>query len=368
MNPLLTICIPTYQRLETLKLSINAILCQLKDDNIEILVSDNCSKDGTVDYLKSVNDKRFRWISNKTNIGFVRNFAELIKHSRGMYLFFLSDEDSVFISNILDSINAGKSFMPGVILGGIVDINDEIIINFKDEVREAGTSTLLDLSYKTTYISGFFVKRDKIDYNFLFENLKLDGFGYLGIYPHSQLLKKTILESKTLTTSMVFVKIGVPITSSMEKIANDFYFTPLNRLNSFLNEHEMILTYKFDNLNSLKSFFFLQLKILIKRLIEYKGIIEVKSERDRFIGSERLKYSFCKDYFDPIKVAVKSSLKLQKEFGIKGNKLTTITLVLLYSFIKFLQYYYYLNNFHKLPTHNLFKNVLNSCFSRIIKF
>lgn len=49
VQPLLSICIPTYNRSQYLKETIDSIIGQeeFKSENVEIVISDNCSTDDT---------------------------------------------------------------------------------------------------------------------------------------------------------------------------------------------------------------------------------------------------------------------------------------------------------------------------------
>jgi abequosyltransferase len=55
-KPLLSICIPTYNREKYLKSAIESVLSQADEKNrnlIEICISDNCSKDNTEKLVKT---------------------------------------------------------------------------------------------------------------------------------------------------------------------------------------------------------------------------------------------------------------------------------------------------------------------------
>lgn len=80
-NPLVSICIPTYNREKYLKHTIESALKQTYS-NIEIIVSDNASDDNTVNLVKSFKDKRIHLIVQKKNIGMVPNWNACIKKAR----------------------------------------------------------------------------------------------------------------------------------------------------------------------------------------------------------------------------------------------------------------------------------------------
>ena len=58
-KPLLSICIPTYNRSKYLKNSIESIICQQEflDGKVEIVISDNASEDDTPSAVKAYTDR-----------------------------------------------------------------------------------------------------------------------------------------------------------------------------------------------------------------------------------------------------------------------------------------------------------------------
>jgi len=93
--PLITIGIPTRNRASLVKDCVDSALAQ-SYRNIEVLVSDNASTDGTLATLKSIDDERLRVLSNPEDIGHSKNFARCVQEARGDYLVLASDD------NILD--------------------------------------------------------------------------------------------------------------------------------------------------------------------------------------------------------------------------------------------------------------------------
>lgn len=95
-EPLLTIAIPTYNRLENLKVSLKKILDYTKGhDEIEILVSDNASTDGTKEYIEGIQKENssLKYYRNDENLGFDGNFLNCFRKAQGKYLWMLSDDD-----------------------------------------------------------------------------------------------------------------------------------------------------------------------------------------------------------------------------------------------------------------------------------
>ena len=95
MTMILSICIPTYNRLPFLKDLLPAVLGQVDSDRdeVEVVVSDNASTDDTADYLRSLSNQRLRWWTNETNIGGDRNFLKCVAEAKGEYVWLFGDDD-----------------------------------------------------------------------------------------------------------------------------------------------------------------------------------------------------------------------------------------------------------------------------------
>tara|TARA_R110002012_G_scaffold319389_2_gene539626 strand:+ start:9588 stop:10493 length:906 start_codon:yes stop_codon:yes gene_type:complete len=93
-KPLVSICIPTYNGVEFLSEAVESALNQTYS-NVEIVVSDDNSKDKTLDVIR--NYKRTRKIPikilNHTPIGIGANWNNCIKHAKGKYIKFLFQDD-----------------------------------------------------------------------------------------------------------------------------------------------------------------------------------------------------------------------------------------------------------------------------------
>ena len=95
-EPVLSVCIPTYNRVEELKRSLGTIIREFYDkDNVEILVSDNCSPDATEMLMAAVLRAypRIRYYRHEKNMGPTRNFISCYQRARGRYVWLFSDDD-----------------------------------------------------------------------------------------------------------------------------------------------------------------------------------------------------------------------------------------------------------------------------------
>lgn len=99
-NLLLSLCIPTYNRLSYLRELLPSLIAEVNKANqtavqVELLISDNASTDGTDTYLKGVSDPALRIGRNATNIGGDRNFMACVERASGEYVWLFGDDDLI---------------------------------------------------------------------------------------------------------------------------------------------------------------------------------------------------------------------------------------------------------------------------------
>ncbi|MCC5644920.1 glycosyltransferase family 2 protein [Nostoc sp. CHAB 5824] len=119
------IAIPTYNRSELLKTSLQSALAQDYPD-FQVLVLDNASCDDTEAVVCSFADSRITYVRNETNIGIFRNWQRAIAVNSSPYLSILSDDDILLPGFIRESVlaldnhpDAGFS----IAQAGIIDTN-----------------------------------------------------------------------------------------------------------------------------------------------------------------------------------------------------------------------------------------------------
>ena len=91
---LISLIIPTRERVETLPFAIKTALDQ-KSCNYEVLVSDNFSADNTKEVVQSFNDSRLIYINTGKRLSMCDNFEFALEHARGKYVIFIGDDDGV---------------------------------------------------------------------------------------------------------------------------------------------------------------------------------------------------------------------------------------------------------------------------------
>jgi len=97
MNKTLSICIPTYNRIKYLKELLNSILPYTESMGINVCVSDNCSPDGTGDFLKEIAMKHhFLSFQIQTeNIGLEKNMISVISMAKTDYYLHIGDDEVI---------------------------------------------------------------------------------------------------------------------------------------------------------------------------------------------------------------------------------------------------------------------------------
>lgn len=99
MNPLVSIALCTYNGERFLAEQLDSIINQTYK-NIEIIVVDDCSSDGTLNILQSYSERypNFKIHQNDMNLGYIKNFEKAINLCSGDFIA-LSDQDDIWLSH-----------------------------------------------------------------------------------------------------------------------------------------------------------------------------------------------------------------------------------------------------------------------------
>lgn len=177
-QPILSICIPTYNRACCLKHALQIIkdeLLFLKYD-VEVIISDNNSSDDTETVARAFLDccgGQFKYIRNNENIGMDRNFLQCVSLSRGKYIWLLGDDDYLAkgiierICSILASDKIGllhidnKQMMSSYITDeydSLSDLLDRINVNITFISANIFSSSVCDHVDGNRYIGSFLLQ------------------------------------------------------------------------------------------------------------------------------------------------------------------------------------------------------------------
>jgi glycosyltransferase involved in cell wall biosynthesis len=90
-----TVGIPTYNRAELLRETLESVLAQTYP-NFRLLITDNASTDETAKTVAAYPDSRIDYIRNEHNIGMIANFNRLIDLTQTDFLMLLPDDDLLY--------------------------------------------------------------------------------------------------------------------------------------------------------------------------------------------------------------------------------------------------------------------------------
>src|SRR5579875_1824981 len=103
-RPLLTMCIPTWNRAEELRLLLEVLTPQLMQaPDVELLISDNHSTDHTPAVVEQAiaNGLRCRYVRNAENIGADANFLQCYRMAEGKHVWIFGDDDVLLPGSLL---------------------------------------------------------------------------------------------------------------------------------------------------------------------------------------------------------------------------------------------------------------------------
>lgn len=89
-----SICIATYNGERFIEQQLRSILSQIAEDD-EVIISDDGSKDKTIEIIRAIGDPRIRIYHSKAHY-FRENFANALRKAKGKIIF-LSDQDDVWL-------------------------------------------------------------------------------------------------------------------------------------------------------------------------------------------------------------------------------------------------------------------------------
>ncbi len=103
-----SVIIPTYNRSEKLKRSINSVLNQTFAD-FELIVVDDCSTDKTQLVVTNIKDKRIKYLRHNFNKGCATARNTGLLNAKGKYIAQLDDDDEWFLTKLEKQLNFFRS-------------------------------------------------------------------------------------------------------------------------------------------------------------------------------------------------------------------------------------------------------------------
>lgn len=158
-RPVLTIAIPTFNRAFYLEKSLNNIIPQIMVVNsstkkVELLVSDNASKDNTEEIVKKFcsNYGFIRYNRNVENLGPDRNFLTCINLANGKFTLLIGDDDTLIAGALKGIVETLEKNLTMTII---------MINGYRSASPEARSSSAEPLIIKNPSQSTYFKDKDK---------------------------------------------------------------------------------------------------------------------------------------------------------------------------------------------------------------
>lgn len=114
-NPLVSVVIPIYGKVDYTLRCLASISLNLPRTSIEVIVVDDCSPDDSFDVLSKV--QGIRLLRNEQNQGFIRSCNNGAESARGQYLYFLNNDTEVTVGWVDELLRTFSEF-PGTGLAG----------------------------------------------------------------------------------------------------------------------------------------------------------------------------------------------------------------------------------------------------------
>ncbi len=156
-TPLLSICIPTYNRAEYLEKSLDSLVNQENFSQIEVVISDNASTDATSDVCRKFTERypNIFYYRNEENIH-DRNFPVVLMKAHGKFRKLYNDnmihlpESIAYLKSVVESFLSERPFL--FFLHGKTGVKsqDEDIYECKNL-----DDLILSTSHHFTWLSGF---------------------------------------------------------------------------------------------------------------------------------------------------------------------------------------------------------------------
>ncbi|MEK4509776.1 glycosyltransferase [Paenibacillus sp. FSL K6-2524] len=160
LQPLLSICIPTYNRANCLDACLNSIFSQVpNNDLIEVIVSDNASTDSTAKVAKRYCElyPNLKYVRNTENIGGDRNILAAMQLGSGKFIKLQGDDD-FFVDNTIQPLLhvLYQQQDCGIIFVNVLSGDGAIVIG------EGMNSYLAATSFYATFITSLVFRREEL--------------------------------------------------------------------------------------------------------------------------------------------------------------------------------------------------------------
>lgn len=236
--PLLSICIPTYQRSKRLKEAIEGLLSN-EDRRLEVIISDNASSDASKEVVTSFSDQRLKYSRNASNIGANLNIIKAASLANGKYFLFLSDEDRLDekgLNTLLEMLGNDREVT--LVFSSIYDDFSQVYYKKYDKkmLLLRDEEKIRHVLFEHSYFSGICLKKDAVDLQLVWKYQEANP-DYS--YPHLIMTMQAMIKGSCVLMPEVVAIKGADAGSDYfvisPKLENHLYYSP--KIRSLLIQH-----------------------------------------------------------------------------------------------------------------------------------
>lgn len=230
LKPLISICIPTFNRCDKVYKLVNDVL-NYPGKEIEVVVLDNCSTDDTKHLLTKIKDTRFSFVQNDNNIGGILNPLKSLCLASGKFAFLCLDKDYLdyqSIEKLTKHLNANSE-----VVFGHCSLNTE-----KEGpaiIYEKGYPSVINMAYLSRHPTGMFYKTNEYINLTIVKKIFIEKKMF-SFYPDLINAEMAMIGKSLLINLPAFYTESKDESSNIPSFtynADDLYFSPVKRLIEF---------------------------------------------------------------------------------------------------------------------------------------
>jgi glycosyltransferase involved in cell wall biosynthesis len=272
---LLSIVIPTFNRCQSLRKTLDQIANQISPERksqIELVLSDNASSDETkkiVSEWRRRNKKiNFSYFCNKTNLGFDRNCLSGAKRASGKFVWFMSDDDSLSdgaVDKVFNALMSNRDVVFAFVNYSMMTpgFDEYFPCKFKEDVNVSADDLIIMTKFYFSFISSCIFNREILCSIDLTKHLGSDWIQLYAVKIIAPMGKSLIISEPLVKMQRPGLQESRNEKKSADKAIDYFmqvHFSFLDYLNTFNESNYSKKTLRFiknlgwnDNLNQIIS-------------------------------------------------------------------------------------------------------------------
>jgi glycosyltransferase involved in cell wall biosynthesis len=289
----LSFCISTYNNSDAIECLVNQLL-ESNNKEFQVVISDDCSQDDTLNRLKRIDDERIKIVKHSKNIGAKKNWCESLKAGDGEYLYLVMGRDKLNGKKIDTLIKQ---------LDLALKDNISLLMDrkcFGDKEDYCGVEAFI-YSLRQEHPTGLIIrKEDFIKINNV-EEMFSSSMAYPEIYVKNEILCMNPIV-RVVNTGVFIYQVNVNLSTvvsnfeRMNRTEDDIFWAPKRRMEEFFEiiqtvMDKRILTkedFELFYYNKLETVFLPEISLGFKALIEDYECTSHYAIKKRYVSKEEL--------------------------------------------------------------------------------